>query len=99
MDTPRFFWGWRIVRTASTFATGRATFRRAMARKVFLESKSRTHYSRVSRRLVILSELLLRHWSIRIWPLFFEVAPAFRKLVRNADSNGLPLKRRWAQQF
>ena len=46
---------------------------------------------RVSKRRPIWRESLARLLLTRIWPLFSEVAPVFRRLVRSADCNGLLL--------
>src|SRR5215472_15920741 len=91
MDIPRFSWERRIGLTVSTFVTGPAIFPRVTAKRVCLGARSPTHFFPVSKRRAIWCERVAHHLLIRIWPLFFEVAPAFRKLERSTDSSGLLL--------
>ena len=86
-DIPRFSWERKIGQTVNTFGIGRAMFRRVTARRVCLEARSPTLFSRGSKRRVIWPESLAHHLLTRIWPLFFEVAPVFRKRARNAGSS------------
>ena len=86
------FWEWRTARTVSMFGIGPAMFPRATAKRVCLEVKLPTHFSRVSRRRPIWRESLMRHLLTRIWPLFSEVAPVFRRLAQSAGCSGVPLK-------
>src|SRR5262249_46525147 len=88
---PRFSWERRIGRTDSMFGIGRAMFRQVTARKVCRAARSRTYFSHVSKRQAIWSESQARRWLTRIWLLFSEVAPAFRKLARSADFSRLLL--------
>src|SRR4029077_5685689 len=88
---PRFFWERRIAQTVSTFVTGRAMFLRVTARRACREAKSRTQFFRVSKRRPIWRELLAHLLLTRIWPLFSEVAPVFRRLVQSAGYSCLLL--------
>src|SRR5262249_38790590 len=72
--------------TDSTFVIGPAIFPRVTARRVCREAKSRSQFSHVSKRRPIWRESLARLLLTRIWPLFSEVAPAFQRLARSADS-------------
>src|SRR5690349_14953127 len=92
MDTPRFSWERRIVRTVSTFVIGRAIFPRVTGRKVCREAKSRTRFSRVSKHRLIWRESPARLLLTHIWPLFSEVAPAFQRLARSAGCSRTLLK-------
>src|SRR6516225_7240879 len=53
---------------------------------------TRARLDGVSRRRPIWRESLMRRLLTRIWPLFSEVAPVFRRLAQSAGCSGVPLK-------
>jgi len=74
---------------------GQATFRPVTVKKLFRERRSPTPYSPGLKPPRTWRESMARRTPILIWPLYFELVPAFPKPAQSAGFNHRPIPAAW----